>query len=78
MTNECSTLNPDCIAKKGTPCPALESGMNCWEFDWMPLIKKMGKEEQEQWKGYMQEKCPACPAFREPMKAMIERAKQEL
>jgi len=72
MANECSTLNPECIARKGTPCPALESGKNCWEYDWLPVIRAMPPQEQQQWIGFLQEKCPGCPAFREPMKKMIK------
>ena len=76
MANECSVLNPECIAKKGTPCPAYNAGKNCWEYDWMPLFNQMKTEDQQQWKQFMAEKCPQCTAFREPMKKMIARIQE--
>ena len=78
MANECSSLNPDCIQKKGTPCPAYDSGKNCWEYDWVSVFKQAPKEEQEKWKIFMAEKCPKCAAYREPMKAMMEKIQKEI
>ncbi len=76
MSNACSVLNPDCIAKKGTTCPAFTAHKNCWEYDWLPLFQKMSAEEKEQWKKYMTEKCPQCPAFRQSMLKMITRVQE--
>jgi len=78
MANQCSKLNPDCLVPKGTPCPAYETDKNCWEYDWIPVLKSLPEEEQKQWGDFMSRKCPQCPAFREPMKDMMERMKKEL
>ena len=53
MANQCSKLNPTCMAKKGIPCPALAHDKSCWEYDWMPELKAMSKEERQQWKSYL-------------------------
>ena len=76
MANECATLNPECMMKNGIKCPAFESGKNCWEYDWMPMFQNMAAEEKDQAKQFMAHKCPQCPAFREPMKKMIETIQQ--
>lgn len=73
MANQCSRLNPECIAKKGSPCPALENDKNCWEYDWIPLMKGLPHEEQAQWKSYLADKCPRCPAFCPDMQSMLDR-----
>jgi len=78
MANECSKLNPDCLQKKGNPCPAYDSNKNCWEYDWVPVVKQAPKDEQEKWMSFMREKCPQCPAYREGMKTMIERFEKEI
>ena len=71
MANQCSELNRNCLAKKGTPCPAFDSGRNCWEHDWAPLLKNLRDDDRERWKEYMRETCPKCPAFRQEMKERI-------
>ena len=76
MANECATLNPECMIKKGIKCPAFDAGKNCWEHDWMPMFQNMPQEEKAQAKQFMAQKCPQCPAFREPMKEMIKRIQQ--
>jgi len=73
MANTCSTLNPDCLAKKGTPCPALEQNKNCWEYDWVALIEELPAEEQDKWKRYLADQCPRCPAFCPEMKPLLAR-----
>ena len=76
MANKCATLNPECMMKNGIKCPAFEAGKNCWEYDWMPMFQNMPQEEKAQAKQFMAQKCPQCPAFREPMKKMIESIQQ--
>ena len=78
MANQCSNLNPNCIAKKGTPCPALAQDKNCWEYDWIPDLKAATKDQQLQWKSYLRNTCPQCPAFHPSMQALIDRAQREL
>jgi hypothetical protein len=78
MPNQCSNLNPTCMAKKGTACPALSHDKSCWEYDWMPELKAMGQDERQQWKSYLHDTCPRCPAFHPSMQALIDRAQQEL
>ena len=78
MPNQCSNLNPTCMAKKGTACPALCHDKSCWEYDWMPELKAMGQDERQQWKSYLHDTCPRCPAFHPSMQALIDRAQQEL
>jgi len=78
MANQCSALNPDCIAKKRTPCPALEHSKNCWEYDWVPLIKGLPSEEQGKWKLYLVEHCPRCPAFCPEMKSLLARIQADV
>ena len=76
MANECATLNPECMIKKGIKCPAFDADKSCWEHDWMPMFQNMPQEEKAQAKQFMAQKCPQCPAFREPMKEMIQRIQQ--
>lgn len=78
MTNQCSTRNPNCMAKKGMPCPALARGQNCWEYDWLPELKALEPDKRQQWKSYLRDTCPQCPAFHESMQALIDRAQREL
>ncbi len=78
MANQCSTLNPTCMAKKGVPCPALTHDKSCWEYDWLPELKAMSREQQLQWKSYLRDTCPRCPAFHPSMQALIDRVQQEL
>ena len=78
MPNQCCNLNPTCMAKKGIPCPALAHAKSCWEYDWIPELKAIGQDERQQWKSYLRETCPRCPAFHESMQALIERAQREL
>ncbi len=78
MENECSMINPECLAKKGITCPAKEQGKNCWEFDWIAVIKDLPEDEKKKWAGFMVQKCPSCPAFREQMQPMMERMKKEI
>jgi hypothetical protein len=40
------------------------------------MFQNMPHEEKTQAKQFMAQKCPQCPAFREPMKKMIERIQQ--
>ena len=76
MANECATLNPEFMMKNGIKCPAFESGKNCWAYDWMPMFQNMAAEEKDQAEQFMAHKCPQCPAFREPMRKMIETIQQ--
>lgn len=76
MANGCSVVNPDCIAKKGVDCPAYKAGVSCGDYDWLPLFQNMSSEEKEQWKKYMTDKCPQCPAFRGSMKKMITKIQE--
>jgi hypothetical protein len=78
MANQCSKLNPTCMAKKGIPCPALAHDKSCWEYDWMPELKALSREQRQQWKSYLHDTCPRCPAFHPSMQALIDRAQQEL
>ncbi|MBN2106216.1 MAG: hypothetical protein JW832_02240 [Deltaproteobacteria bacterium] len=78
MANQCSTLNPTCMANKGIPCPALTHDKSCWEYDWLPELKAMSREQQLQWKSYLHDTCPRCPAFHPSMQALIDRVQQEL
>jgi hypothetical protein len=78
MPNQCSTLNPTCMASKGIACPALACGKNCWEYDWIPELQQMSQDERQQWKSYLGNTCPRCPAFHESMRALIDRAQTEL
>ena len=38
----------------------------------------MSQEERQQWKSYLHDTCPRCPAFHPSMQALIDRAQQEL
>ncbi len=78
MEKRCWDLNPDCIAKKGTKCPVYNSEINCWEYDWVTVLKTMSEDEQKTWKEYMLEKCPQCGAFMPQMNKTLERVKSEL
>jgi hypothetical protein len=78
MANQCSKLNPNCMAKKGIPCPALARDKNCWEYDWIPELKAASQDQRQQWKSHLHDTCPKCPAFNPSMQALIDRAQQDL
>lgn len=79
MEKRCWELNPDCMAKKTeAPCPVYNSEINCWEYDWVAVLKTMPQEEQMTWKKYILEKCPECGAFMPQMHRTIERVKTDI
>ncbi len=75
MANQCATLNADCLIKQGIKCPAFEADKNCWEYDWVPMFQNLPQAEKQA-RQFMEQKCPSCGAFRDPMKRMIERIQQ--
>jgi len=74
MSNNCWDLNPNCFVKikPDYKCPAYEQKKNCYEMDWFALMQPLPVEKRKAVCTYMEEKCTACPVYKENKAAMDE------